>query len=612
MLRPQDGPTRERRRLDGLWRFVRDDQGVGRAQEWWRSPLQGSREMPVPASYNDITTDAALRNHVGDVWYQTTARVPRGWAGERVVLRFDSATHRAVVWVDDTQVVAHEGGYTPFEADITALATPGAELRITVVVDNRLSWQSIPPGVVEHGSDGPRQIYYHDFFNYAGLHRSVWLYATPRTHLSDLRVVTGLEGTTGTVDYGIDLSGGDPPGADRYEVRIVLRDPEGGEVARATGPVGRLVVPDVHPWAPGDGHLYDLTAEIVDTENDSGRGDEVVDSYTLAVGIRTVEVRGTEFLVNGKPFHFTGFGKHEDAPFRGKGHDDVLLVHDFELLDWIGANSFRTSHYPYAEEVLDLADRRGILVIDETAAVGQNTGLGGAAFGGQRYETFTDDTINAASREVHAQAIRELVARDRNHPSVVMWSIANEPESHTEAARAYFEPLFALTREIDPSRPISFANVMMAPHGKCLVSQYADVLMLNRYYGWYVHSGDLAAAERAWQTELEAWAGDGKPIIITEYGADTLSGLHAVVPQPWSEEYQVEYLEMNHRVFDRIPAVVGEQVWNFADFATKSGIIRVDGNKKGVFTRDRRPKSAAFALRRRWRARKALGDETGD
>jgi beta-glucuronidase len=214
--------------------------------------------------------------------------------------------------------------------------------------------------------------------------------------------------------------------------------------------------------------------------------------------------------------------------------------------------------------------------------------------------TFSPETVNDVSREVHAQAIRELVARDKNHPSVVLWSIANEPESQTPESREYFEPLFALTRELDPTRPVGFANFAVASHGKCLVSDLGDVLMLNRYYGWYVNTGDLAAAEQAWQTELEAWATEGKPIIITEYGADTVAGLHSVAPVPWTEEYQVEYLEMNHRVFDRVDAVVGEHVWNFADFATMSGVRRVDGNKKGVFTRDRRPKAAAHLLRRRW------------
>jgi beta-glucuronidase len=125
--------------------------------------------------------------------------------------------------------------------------------------------------------------------------------------------------------------------------------------------------------------------------------------------------------------------------------------------------------------------------------------------------------------------------------------------------------------------------------------------MLNRYYGWYLHTGDLATAETALQAELEAWAGEGKPILMTEYGADTLGGLHSVLAQPWTEEYQADFLDMYHRVFDRVEAVVGEQVWNFADFATATSVGRVEGNKKGVFTRDRRPKAAAFALRRRWR-----------
>ena len=127
------------------------------------------------------------------------------------------------------------------------------------------------------------------------------------------------------------------------------------------------------------------------------------------------------------------------------------------------------------------------------------------------------------------------------------------------------------------------------------------MLLLNRYFGWYVHTGDLESAERALEAELREWAQRGKPIIMTEYGADTQPGLHSMTSEPWSEEFQTDLLAMFHRVFDRIDAVVGEQIWNFADFATSSGIMRVDGNKKGVFTRDRRPKAAAHALRRRWR-----------
>jgi beta-glucuronidase len=200
--------------------------------------------------------------------------------------------------------------------------------------------------------------------------------------------------------------------------------------------------------------------------------------------------------------------------------------------------------------VLDYADRRGLVLIDETAAVGLNMGLGGGIFGGQGYQTYSPATVNDVTQAVHAQAIRELVARDKNHPSVVLWSIANEPESETEGAEDYFRPLFDVAREADPTRPVGFVNVMLAPHGTCRVSQFADVLMLNRYYGWYVNTGDLPAAERALEAELHAWAAKlGKPIIMTGYGADTLPGLHSVIPAPWTEEHQAELLAMSHGVF---------------------------------------------------------------
>jgi beta-glucuronidase len=493
MLPPRDTSTRERKSLDGLWRFALDADGVGRAEGWWERPLAGAREVPVPSSYNDLFADAEVRDHVGDAWYQTTVRVPRGWDGRRIVLHFESATHRATVWVGDVEAMSHEGGYTPFEADITGLVRAGEEIRITAAVDNTLSFRSIPPGTIEDSPAGPRQKYWHDFFNYAGLHRPVWLSATPTAYLSDVTVVTGLDGSTGTVEYRTEAEG-----VDGHGVLAFLRDGDGREVARGEGASGTLTVPDVHRWAPGDGYLYDLELRLT-------KDGETTDSYHQSVGVRTVEVRGTEFLINGEPFHFTGFGKHEDIAVIGKGHDDAYMLHDFELLKWIGANSFRTSHYPYAEAVLDYADRQGIVIIDETAAVGLNMGLGGGIFGAQGYTTFSPETVNDVTQEVHAQAIRELIARDKNHPCVVIWSIANEPESDTEGAEDYFRPLFGVAREADPTRPVGFVNVMLAPHGKCRVSQFSDVLMLNRYYGWYVDTGDLASAEIHWRGELEAW-----------------------------------------------------------------------------------------------------------
>jgi beta-glucuronidase len=585
MLKPRSTATRELVRLDGLWRFALDT-AVGETP--WTTTLDTSLEAPVPASYNDLFVDAAIRDHVGWVWYQRSVRVPRGWAGERVFVRLDAATHEGRVYVDDRLVAEHVGGYTPFEADITEHVRPGAEFRLTVGVSNVLTNVTIPPGNVTVDAQGrKKQTYLHDFYNYAGLARSVWLYSAPAVRVDDVTIVTDVEGSAGLVRYDVATTGD-------AEVRVRILDAGGAEVGSADGSAGVVRIENVTLWKPGAAYLYELVAEVV-------QDGDVVDSYPLTIGVRTVEVRGNRFLINGEPFYFTGFGKHEDTAVRGKGHDDAYLVHDFELMKWIGANSFRTSHYPYAEEVLEYADRQGIVVIDETAAVGLNYSIAGGFFGGPVLPTFGPDSVNEQTQQAHAQAIRELIARDKNHPSVVMWSIANEPESGVDEAREYFEPLASLTRELDPSRPITFVNMMLSPIGVDKISDLFDVLCLNRYYGWYVDTGDLAAAEIHLEAELRGWESSyDKPIIMTEYGADTVAGTHSVFDQPWTEEYQVAYLDMNHRVFDRIESFVGEQVWNFADFQTAVGIIRVDGNKKGVFTRDRKPKAAAHALRRRW------------
>src|SRR3954453_7883159 len=232
MLRPQDTTTRERKSLNGLWSFRLDGDWVGVDDGWFRGTLPGAGEMAVPASFNDIVADPAVRDYFGDIWYQTTVRVPHGWAGERVVLHFESATHRARVWVGDVEVMQHEGGYTPFEADVTEHVRPGEQVRVTVVVDNRLTWRSVPPGIVENG----RQTYFHDFFNYAGLHRSVWLYSTPPAHVRDVTVAPGLEGSRGTVDYRVETAG------EVAGLEVVLLDASGAVVARGTGASGRLVV----------------------------------------------------------------------------------------------------------------------------------------------------------------------------------------------------------------------------------------------------------------------------------------------------------------------------------------------------------------------------------
>lgn len=582
MLAPRESRSRECRRLDGLWRFRFDPGAEGTAGCWWQAPLRDAREMAVPASYNDLVTDAAEREHVGDVWYQRDVWVPAAWAGRRIVLRCDAVTHRGTIWAGAAEVADHAGGYTPFEADITDHVRGGEPLRVTVRVGNELTMATIPPGVISRTADGRRkQRYFHDFFNYAGLHRPVWLYSTPRTYVADLSVSTAFDPQTGTahVTYQADVVG-----AGATTVR--LRDAAGAVVAGSAGPTGVLTVHGARPWRPGDPHLYRL---------DVRHGD---DEYSLPVGIRTVQVVGARLLLNGRPVRLRGFGMHEDSALHGRGHDDARMVRDFALLKWIGANSFRTSHYPYAEEVLDYADRQGLLVIDEAPAVGLHLSLGNMGDPGAR--TFGPGAVGEPAAAAHLAAIRELISRDRNHPSVIAWSVANEPDTAEPASRGYFAPLVSAARELDPTRPVCFANVATAPPDADRVTDLFDLICVNRYYGWYTGTGDLEAAEQDLAAELRAWAQRGKPILVTEFGADALPGLHALPPTMWSEDYQAALLEMSLRVFRRIPEIVGEHVWNFADFATAQAVHRPGGNHKGVFTRDRQPKAAAWLLRKLW------------
>ena len=596
MLAPRWTTSRTARRLDGLWDFTFDPQSRGVTEQWWRDQLPAARPMPVPASYNDLVVDRGEREHVGDVWYQTQVVAPPAVPGRRTVLRFDAATHRAEVWVNDTRVGTHEGGYTPFEFDISALVSGLDSLRLTVRVDNRLTMHSIPPGIVSVGDDGRRQqSYFHDFFNYAGLSRSVWLLSTPARHIADIVVRTDLGTGCGVVHYEAEIAG---TGLDISDPRsdqttVILRDATGASVGTSSGAIGSLTVDGAELWSPENPYLYTL-----EVRHESGTD---VDVYSIPVGIRTIHVDGARLLLNGKPIYLRGFGMHEDAAWRGKGHDDVRMARDFALLRWIGANSFRTSHYPYAEEVLDLADRLGFLVIDETAAVGLNLALNSERVHVEDTRTFRPGAVDDTTLETHLAAIRELIARDKNHPSVVMWSVANEPDTTEPASRPYFTALAQLVRDLDDTRPVGFANVGLSTPDVDQVTDLFDVILLNRYFGWYVDSGDLITAERRLEDELRLWASRyNKPIVITEFGADALAGLHSLPAQMWSEEFQQQLVSTYLDVFARAENVVGEHVWSFADFATMQGANRVIGNRKGIFTREREPKAVAYLLRERW------------
>lgn len=590
MLYPIITETRQVIDLNGIWNF-KLDKGVGFDEKWQENALQDSIRMAVPSSYNDLVEDSSVRDHIGWVWYEREFIISKNMLDERLVLRFGSATHHAKVYINGKLLVEHKGGFTPFEGELNEFVTIGKN-RVTVAVDNVLDESTLPVGIVQEiklpdGSTKIKNPVNFDFFNYAGIHRPVKIYTTPRTYIKDVTVITDFENDLGKVDYEVEVSG-------EASVAISVIDENNNIVAKGIGAKGKVEIENVKLWEPMNAYLYNLKIDLIDENN------EIIDTYEQTFGVRTVKVEDGKFLINNKPFYFKGFGKHEDSHIHGRGFDEALNVKDFNLMKWIGANSFRTAHYPYSEEIMRLADREGIVVIDETPAVGVHLNFMATMMAGaEKRDTWKE----IQTFEHHKDIIRELVARDKNHPCVVMWSVANEPASDEKGAYEYFKPLVELTRELDPQkRPVTVVTYLMSTPDRCQIAELLDVLCLNRYYGWYSQGGDLEEAKMYLNAELEGWNKrcPNKPIMFTEYGADTVCGMRDTTSVMFTEEYQVEYLEANHEVVDKFPNFIGEQVWNFADFATSQGIIRVQGNKKGVFTRERKPKMAAHYLRNRW------------
>jgi beta-glucuronidase len=591
LLYPQQNQVRNLLDLSGLWQFQLDPHEVGETQGWFRA-LPAPRLIAVPCSWNDLFDDA--RDYLGLAWYWHQVYVPSAWRGQRVFLRIGSANYATKVWVNGTVVAEHLGGHLPFVADVTDQLAWDRTNIIAITVENKQLPERVPPGPGPAGGGvagvlGGFPATTYDFFPYAGVHRPVVLYAVPAAaHIDDVTVLTTIDGSDGVIQVTVATAGAY---AGRGKAR--LHDLEADLDFRAGAAEATVRIPAARLWSPQDPHLYPLTITLTD-------GQHTTDVYTLDIGIRTVAVRGDQLLLNGQPITLTGFGKHEDFPLSGRGLHLPMWIRDYELLKWVGANSYRTSHYPYAEEAMLLADRLGVLVINEIPAVGLH---------------FEDPEELTQQRLAQClQQLRELITRDKNHPSTILWNVANEPlggpplgtappaPRAVESGLRFFRRLYAEAHRLDGTRPVTLVGVQGGVrdwHG------IFDVVCVNAYYGWYTQFGQLELGRQALARELDALhQAFGKPIMITEFGADTLPGAHQTPPEMWTEEYQVEFLRGFLEVAAQRPFMVGMHVWNFADFKTGQGTMRTAAmNFKGVFTRDRRPKMAAHFLRSRWAAK---------
>ena len=576
--------------LDGMWQFQFDPKSCGLAESW-KNGLPSPISMPVPASFSDFFTTGPERDYCGDFWYQKNFFVPETAQG-KVQLRFGSITHRAIVFCNGVEVARHEGGFLPVVADITHEVRRGEENRVCIWVNNDLSESTLPCGTHNVLSSGRKIVKpYFDFFNYSGIQRSVYLVMLPAESIQDYEVSYTLDGADAQVDYKVFCEGAG-------EISVRLLDTENKLVAEANGAEGALCVQNAHLWQVRNAYLYTI---VIVLKKDG----LPVDEYRERIGIRTVEIRGTKILINGKSVYLKGFGKHEDFDILGRGFNWAVAKRDFECMKWTDANCFRTSHYPYAEEWYQMADEEGFLIIDEVPAVGmmRSTHNFAAAGTGQYTYFFETPTVPELLKN-HIQQVKEMMARDKNHPSVFAWSLFNEPETTSEYAKDYFTKVFEAARTLDPqNRPLTGAFEKNSAPDKCRCYQLCDFICLNRYYGWYISGGaEMEEAEVKFRAEMDKWAAKklNVPFVFTEFGTDTLATEHKLPAIMWSQEYQNEYLAMNFSVFDSYDFVQGELVWNFADFQTSEGVMRVNGNKKGIFTRQRQPKDAAFTFKRRW------------
>ncbi len=576
MLYPQNNNFRQKTDFLGKWDFRKDQKNQG-LQKGWSKGFRKERSLLVPASWNEQAPD--LRDYLGPAWYQKKFSFHPSPKWGKSFIRFGSVNYFAAVWLNGRKLGTHEGGHLPFHFEITKHLKAANLLVVRVegfLRPDRVPPGKVPPGPLDSFNNNFNPPASFDFFPFCGIQRPVILFTTPKESIEDVTITTEITGKEGGVSVAVQANASSPA-----SLRLTLEGfgwETSIEAPLKSGKAADLLkVPQAKLWAPGSPHLYQLKLELK-------KESKTIDQVKLPVGIRTIRVKGSRILLNGKPIFLKGFGRHEDNAGTGRYLPPSVLRKDYRHMLWIGANSFRTTHYPYSDEDMDMADRLGFLVIGETPAVGLFFKKGGLS-----------KRLNLCR-----QYTREMIERDKNHPCVVMWSLANEPHSHRPEAKGFFKNLADLARGLDKSRPVTLVSYLGAAEKSF---EFLDVVCVNRYFGWYTEPGDLDKAIPRLSEDLDAIHRKfKKPVLVTEFGADALPGSHANPPAMFSEEYQTEMIKRYLGVIKVKAYVAGAHVWNLSDFKTAQATHRPNGmNYKGVFTRERKPKLAAYLLRKLWK-----------
>ncbi len=556
--------------LDGQWQTIIDQYEVGFYDYRYQPTRNGffknakpksktelleydfdtSESLKVPGDWN--TQADRLFFYEGTIWYKKSFDYQRK-PNTRLFVYFGAANYRADVYLNGEKIGHHEGGFTPFNFEVTSLVRDTGNF-LVVKVDNKRRRDGVPTSMT-------------DWWNYGGLTRHVKLVETPATFVHDYFVQLQ-RGSRNRIDGWVKLSG------DKLSQRITVRIPEAG-ISRsvttdANGFAAISFTADLKLWSPENPKLYDVRVEA--------ETDQVRDQ----IGFRSIETKGTEILLNGRPVFLRGVCIHEEAPFRGGraySREDALT-----LLGWakeLNANFVRLAHYPHNEFIIREADRLGIMVWSEVPV----------------YWTILWD--NPVALESAQNQLSEMVTRDKNRAAVVIWSVANEaPVSETRVA--FLKKLVDRTRALDSTRLISAALERHYFNPSTLmiddpIGEFLDVLGCNEYVGWYDGLPEKADGLE-WRSKYE------KPLIMSEFGGDALYGHHGDPLTRWTEEYQEDLYRHQVNMLKKIPFLRGTAPWILTDFRSPRRLlpgIQDYWNRKGLIS-DRGEKKKAFYVMQAW------------
>ncbi|MES1156768.1 MAG: glycoside hydrolase family 2 TIM barrel-domain containing protein [Alphaproteobacteria bacterium] len=519
----------------------------------------------LPSSW--LTHAPDMRRYVGLVWYQRTFQLS-AVTGQRAFVQVGAANYATTVFVNGTQVGSHVGGFTPFVCEIPAGLLKAGENQVTLGVDNAATWDTVPPQVT-------------DWENYGGITRDVRIVLTPATFIDDFWARMGRDGRY--LAFTVQLNGA-RAAHQHFRIRIAELDVL---IDGRTDETGTLmpVIPlpqNLRRWSPDSPKLYDVIVE-------SGE-----DRLTERIGFRTIETRGDQILLNGRPIFLRGICMHEEElgaePSRNMTPDAARALLT-TAKEGLGCNFMRLAHYPHNETTTRLADELGIIIWSEVPVY-------------WRINWDSADTL-ATARAMLSENIR----RDRNRAAICLWSIANETPLG-DARLRFLSQLAADVRALDDTRLVTAALLTerRTQDGKPLMvlndplAAHLDVLGVNTYNGWYSDDALSSLPDIAWRSDY------GKPMIFSELGADALAGFHdATGAHKFSEEFQAEYYRQTLAMTEKIPFLRGMSPWILKDFRSprrQHPIYQQGWNRKGLIAPTGERKQA-FAVLAEFYRRKA-------